>query len=539
MTPHRLNDILHQVHSASQSEIELLEKLTKEFPYYNLPFIILAKIYKQKENYTYETSRTRASIRAANRAWLYDYLHENNTEFNENDDQGLELISVFVNDTSSTQHTEIDQLTDTKSHSEPKVDSNETTKSLPTPFQRNEDTSNFDAKEKTTSEETTPIANNEKTEAVKAPIEAFEALVDSFNQKFSDQHEEENNTKKTDTIQETQPNNTNEQYLEPLVSIDTKPIELKEDKVETTEPTEELQQASAPLPNVKTSFNDWLNLLGNPKAPEEIKPKHIENQQDASQKDTSPITETLTEKQESIPPPVISSEKVEISGIQPMVSESESETIENTSTTTIGQVEQKPEIESEEIESKIKQTEISAKLTVEEEKDVEITEVKPKNIDRAELPIVETGENPEIKQPKEAFQKSIANTKSAAKKNLKIEKEAPKSENQLLVSTNKSEVKQEEKKEKVIETLGVIDSFLNKNPTITRPKAEFFKAEVAARKSLELDNEIVTETLAKIYERQGYYTQAIQAYEKLSLKFPHKSTYFADLIKEIKTKNEN
>ncbi len=534
MTPHRLNDILHQVHSASQSEIELLEKLTKEFPYYNLPFIILAKIYKQKENYTYETSRTRASLRAANRAWLYDYLHENNTEFNENDDQGLELISVFVNDTPTTQHTEIDQLTDTKSNSEPKVDSNETIESLPTPFQRKEDTSN--------KEETTPIANNEKTEAIKAPIEAFEALVDSFNKKFSDQNEEENNTVKTDTSQETQLDITNEPY-EPLVSIDPKPIELKEDKEETSEPTEELQQASTPSPNVKTSFNDWLNLLGNPKAPEEIKPKHIEIQQDASQKDNSPITETLSEKQKSIPPPLIPSEKVEFSAIQPMVSETESETIENTSTTTTGQVEQKPEIESDVIETKIKHPEVSAKRTVEDEKeyekDVEISEVKPINIDRAELPTDETGENTEIKLPKEAFQKSIADTKSTVRKNLKIEKEASISEDKVPVSTNKSKVKQEEKKEKVIETLGVIDSFLNKNPTITRPKAEFFKAEVAARKSLELDNEIVTETLAKIYERQGYYTQAIQAYEKLSLKFPHKSTYFADLIKEIKTKNEN
>jgi hypothetical protein len=226
-----------------------------------------------------------------------------------------------------------------------------------------------------------------------------------------------------------------------------------------------------------------------------------------------------------------------------MVSETESETIENTSTTTTGQVEQKPEIESDVIETKIKHPEVSAKRTVEDEKeyekDVEISEVKPINIDRAELPTDETGENTEIKLPKEAFQKSIADTKSTVKKNLKIEKEASISEDKVPVSTNKSKVKQEEKKEKVIETLGVIDSFLNKNPTITRPKAEFFKAEVAARKSLELDNEIVTETLAKIYERQGYYTQAIQAYEKLSLKFPHKSTYFADLIKEIKTKNEN
>jgi len=46
--------------------------------------------------------------------------------------------------------------------------------------------------------------------------------------------------------------------------------------------------------------------------------------------------------------------------------------------------------------------------------------------------------------------------------------------------------------------------------------------------------EVVTETLAKIYTRQGMYKQAIQAYEKLSLKYPKKNIYFAGQIEEVK-----
>ena len=50
--------------------------------------------------------------------------------------------------------------------------------------------------------------------------------------------------------------------------------------------------------------------------------------------------------------------------------------------------------------------------------------------------------------------------------------------------------------------------------------------------SVNEDNELVTETLANIYIMQKLYDKAISVFEKLILKYPEKSTYFASRIEE-------
>lgn len=61
-----------------------------------------------------------------------------------------------------------------------------------------------------------------------------------------------------------------------------------------------------------------------------------------------------------------------------------------------------------------------------------------------------------------------------------------------------------------------------------------FSVKQIAAKSLDEDKEIVSETLARIYEYQGYYLKSIKIYNKLSLKYPEKNVYFAVRIKELK-----
>jgi len=80
----------------------------------------------------------------------------------------------------------------------------------------------------------------------------------------------------------------------------------------------------------------------------------------------------------------------------------------------------------------------------------------------------------------------------------------------------------------------LIDKFITENPSISRPKAEFYNPLTVAQNSIIDQENIVSETLAKIYEQQGYVEKAISIYEKLRLKYPEKSRYFAAQIERLK-----
>ncbi len=79
----------------------------------------------------------------------------------------------------------------------------------------------------------------------------------------------------------------------------------------------------------------------------------------------------------------------------------------------------------------------------------------------------------------------------------------------------------------------LIDKFIKDEPGITRIKSGFYNPVDSARQSIVDEENIVSETLAKIYYDQGIYSKAIKIYEKLSLKFPEKSSMFAARIKKI------
>ena len=96
-------------------------------------------------------------------------------------------------------------------------------------------------------------------------------------------------------------------------------------------------------------------------------------------------------------------------------------------------------------------------------------------------------------------------------------------------ATNRGKGKEPEQK------AHLIDRFIKDNPAFTVKPLDSGIAEKLDHQleSVGDSDEFITETLARIYVKQGLYQKAIKAFQKLSLKYPEKSVYFARQIEEV------
>ncbi|MFN3444645.1 MAG: tetratricopeptide repeat protein [Bacteroidia bacterium] len=141
---------------------------------------------------------------------------------------------------------------------------------------------------------------------------------------------------------------------------------------------------------------------------------------------------------------------------------------------------------------------------------------------------------PEIKVDKTPLPQTV-NSTSDSTTDTKGDNKKQESTIPPVSEVTKAEIEEAVAKSNVNDFQNILDKFIKENPSISRPKAEFFNPVNMARQSVEEDEELVTETLANLLYKQGNFKKAIRAYEKLCLLYPSKMTYFASLIQKIKT----
>ena len=87
--------------------------------------------------------------------------------------------------------------------------------------------------------------------------------------------------------------------------------------------------------------------------------------------------------------------------------------------------------------------------------------------------------------------------------------------------------------ESVDKKFDLIETFLNNPSKIEKEDLNRNQKDISIE-TIASENELMTETLAKIYLKQQKYKKAIDAFRILSLKYPEKNAFFADQIKKIK-----
>jgi len=181
-----------------------------------------------------------------------------------------------------------------------------------------------------------------------------------------------------------------------------------------------------------------------------------------------------------------------------------------------------------------------AEMVNPEDHEKEIPEIEPNTIITSEIP-PETAENTRKEIPSEKDNMEMTDqptTKANREQELReilarrLSEIAHKKENPA--AEEKLHDIAEPKTIKRLTQAELIDKFIREEPTITPIKGDVESDVESARKSTQENDDIISETLAKIQYDQGNFKKAIEIYEKLSLKIPEKSSYFAAQIEKIR-----
>lgn len=75
MNQEKLLHIASHPHEISAEDARELDDLTRNFPYFTLPWVLLSKYYSTHNDYRFEDTLHKTALRVSDRSWLYDLIH--------------------------------------------------------------------------------------------------------------------------------------------------------------------------------------------------------------------------------------------------------------------------------------------------------------------------------------------------------------------------------------------------------------------------------------------------------------------------------
>ncbi|MEP2236721.1 MAG: hypothetical protein ABJI22_00080 [Maribacter sp.] len=265
---------------------------------------------------------------------------------------------------------------------------------------------------------------------------------------------------------------------------------------------------------------------------EEVEETHTADQIEIVEKEESPIT-----AEEVSTPDESNEEEVEIQEIETLEPDSSDIIVAATTASLIAPSDDKPLPQNEEDADKILDPALFQSKNPANTEDENALDIgKPLTFDAKEKYSFSEWLSLASKKPLEKSEDNIAEEvheeiieTEAEVKESKIEKSISKSQEQKVTPKPIREPKV--KSEAIKKKYDRIDKFIASNPKIV-PTEQSAIIDISSSSKID-HNELMTETLARVYLEQKKYKNAIQAYKILSLKYPEKSGFFADRIKTV------
>ena len=522
MNKEKFIDCLRDPSLLQENEIQELSQLVSRYPYFQGARALLAKVSKERNLKSASLRISSAAVYATDRALLKKYINDH----------------LFILDSRVTsEQTKVKPRSSGTSVKPPAESSDTPRKNTRVPGKRKD----------------RPVEKSIKT---KSPLEKKDTLKTETEAKESPRAKPED-----ELVPLNKPEMNTDEWLEEIYA-DIE--ELKKSKArfkEVEKKIEEEEAVNAALEAVTKSLKPKKEdkpkekvvrqkeeEIESPK--EEVQP---EKQDIPSAEEDRPQEEAVRLKEEGIKPP---KEKVQPKkGQNKRIEEEDKPKPEEVKS-------QKKEVTPKEEETKPSQEEVAKttakKEKVEPEKSVEATpksgdtKTEPSTAQKKKSSTEQDVEESDSKEKAETT-KDKSSPKQAEKEiekplSAKPAKKSVKSDsgdgNQLKVVRRRSgKVKSttyESKDQTDSEADKIIDEFISTSPKIS--KGDKSKAALEVEKedladtSTRFQADIASEYLAEIYVEQDKIDRAISIYEKLSLKFPEKKSYFVARIEELKLK---